>query len=544
MTLQPRHMARRRLREARARCRFNRRAAYATAVTLSGESKGGAATSTVTTTPDTHWEWGLRATVILTLVRLAAMRLSPLQLYADEAQYWVWSRHLAFGYFTKPPLIAWLIRLTTLFGDAEPFVRVSSPLLHAAAGLFLFRAALRLYDSRTALFALLVYALTPAVQLGAFVVSTDTPLMACLAAALWAYAALQVAPARERITWAAALGLTLGLAFLAKYAAPYAVAGVAAHLALSAEARRVWTPKSALAALVGFGLMAAPNLVWNAMHGLASFGHVAREAAWGARTGGIVKGLEFLGDQFGVFGPLPFAVLLVGAPWLALRRRLTSADGLLLAWTLPALLAILTQAFIAGAKANWAVAAYGPASILVAAWLLRWARPRLLIAALAFQAVVAVAGLAVEVRPQLADQVGLSKALRGVRGGREVTQLIADRAQAETLFAPLSAVAIDDRELFNLAAYYGRDYFGKNGPPLTAWRSGPAPENEAQLSAPLTPALGRHVLAVSRDGAWLPQMRAQFRSAGPADFGDVWLDRKNQIKIQMFVGDGFQPPGR
>ena len=494
--------------------------------------------------PDIPWEWAVAATVAITLVRLAAMRLSPLQLYPDEAQYWVWSRHLAFGYFTKPPLIAWLIRLTTFTSDAEPFVRVSSPLLHAAAGLFLFRAARRLYDGRAALAALFVYALTPAVQLGAFVVSTDTPLMACLAAALWAYVALQTASGRQRLAWAGALGVAFGLAFLAKYAALYAFVGVAAHLGLSAQARRAWTPWAALAAVAGFALLAAPNLVWNATHGLASFGHVAREAAWGARVGGPIKGLEFLGDQFGVFGPLPFAVLLAGAPLLAVRRRLAAADLLLLAWTLPALVIVLVQAFAAGAKANWAVAAYGPASILVAAWMLRWGRTRLLIAGLAFQAVIALAGLAVEVRPQLADQVGLSKALRGVRGGREITQLIANRAETEQMFSPLSAVAIDERELFNLVAYYGRDQWGRSLPPLTAWRSGPAPQNEAELSAPLTPAMGAHVLAVSRDGVWLAKMRSQFRHAGDTDFGEVWLGGKDRLKVEMFVGDGFQPPAR
>ena len=94
---------------------------------------------------DLMWEWAIGLTLLVTALRLVAVRLSPLQLYADEAQYWVWSQHLAFGYFTKPPLVAWLIRLTTLMGDAEPLVRLSSPLLHAAAGIFIFLAANRLY---------------------------------------------------------------------------------------------------------------------------------------------------------------------------------------------------------------------------------------------------------------------------------------------------------------------------------------------------------------------------------------------------------------
>ncbi|HXQ17200.1 MAG TPA: glycosyltransferase family 39 protein [Caulobacteraceae bacterium] len=493
--------------------------------------------------PDANWSWAVGASTLFILVRLAAIRLSPLQLYPDEAQYWLWSRQLDFGYFTKPPLVAWLIWLTTLANDAEPFVRLSSPLLHGAAGLFLFCAARRLYDARVGLAALLVYGLMPAVQLGAFVMSTDTPLVACLAGALWAYVALQSA---ERRRWAPAawLGLALGFAFLAKYAALYAVIGIAAHLALSKPARRAWTWPAILAAVAAFTLLAAPNLVWNAVHRFASFGHLQQEAAWGARKGGVLEALAFVGSQFGVFGPVPFAVLLGGAVWLGVRRRLQEADVLLLCWAAPALLIVLVQAFMAGAKANWAAAAFAPGSILVAAWMLRWGRPRILVAVLTAHAILALGGLAVVTAPGLADRIGLSNALKGVRGGREATQLIMGRARAEQLAGPLTAVAIDERELFNTAAYYGRDYFGKDGPPLRAWLAGPYPQNQAELAFPLTAADGARVLAVSSYGVHTKPMRAQFQSAGETEIATIWLDRKHRRTMQMFVGQGFMPIAR
>ena len=57
---------------------------------------------------------GLRGAVFLlgaiTTLRLAALSFHALDLYPDEAQYWTWSRDLAFGYFSKPPVIAWLMR--------------------------------------------------------------------------------------------------------------------------------------------------------------------------------------------------------------------------------------------------------------------------------------------------------------------------------------------------------------------------------------------------------------------------------------------------
>jgi 4-amino-4-deoxy-L-arabinose transferase-like glycosyltransferase len=491
--------------------------------------------------PDANWSWAVGASTLFILVRLAAIRLSPLQLYPDEAQYWLWSRQLDFGYFTKPPLVAWLIWLTTLGSDAEPFVRLSSPLLHGAAGLFLFCAARRLYDARVGLASLLVYALMPAVQLGAFVMSTDTPLVACLAGALWAYVALQSA-GRRRWLPAAWLGLALGLAIQAKYAALYAVIGIAAHLALSKPARKAWTWPAILAAVAAFALLAAPNLAWNAVHRFASFGRLTQEAAWGARKGGILEALGFLASQFGVFGPVPFAVLFGGAVWLGVRKRLQEADVLLLCWAAPALLIVLVQAFMAGAKANWAAAAFAPGSILVAAWMLRWGRPRLLVAVLAAHAILALGGLAVVTAPRLADQIGLSNALKGVRGGREATQLIVGRARAEQFAGPLTAVAIDERELFNTAAYYGRDYFGHDGPPLKAWLAGPYPQNQAELAAPLTAKGGARVLSVSSYGVHTKPMRAQFQSAGETEIATIWLDRKHQRSVQMFVGQRFTPP--
>ena len=40
-----------------------------------------------------------------------------LPLYLDEAYYWLWSRHLDFGYMDHPFMIALLIKAFTLFGD-------------------------------------------------------------------------------------------------------------------------------------------------------------------------------------------------------------------------------------------------------------------------------------------------------------------------------------------------------------------------------------------------------------------------------------------
>ena len=63
--------------------------------------------------------------IIITIFRIYSLHVSPIELSVDEAQYWHWSRNIDFGYFTKPPLIAWMIAFSTLvFGNEEWAVRL------------------------------------------------------------------------------------------------------------------------------------------------------------------------------------------------------------------------------------------------------------------------------------------------------------------------------------------------------------------------------------------------------------------------------------
>src|SRR5258705_11002723 len=94
----------------------------------------------------------------LTLVRLVTLFSTSLELYPDEAQYWLWSRTLDFGYYSKPPVIAWAIWATTkLGGDAEPWVRLSAPIFQAGASLIVFAIARRLYGGGSGLAATPLY---------------------------------------------------------------------------------------------------------------------------------------------------------------------------------------------------------------------------------------------------------------------------------------------------------------------------------------------------------------------------------------------------
>lgn len=477
----------------------------------------------------------------LTIARLVVLFVTPLQLYPDEAQYWLWSRELAFGYYSKPPMVAWLIALTTAIGgDGEPWIRLSATLLHAGAALALFAAGRRLYDGWTGFWAAALYSLMPGVQLSAGVIATDAPLLFCLALATWAYAALL---GTGGVRAAAGVGAALGLAALSKYAALYFVAGLVLHAALAREARLAWSPARLGAAVFALTVVLGPNLVWNALNGFATVTHTAANANWEAgERFQVSELLSFLGEQFAVFGPIPFSVFLGGAVALGARRRLQPADLALLCLTLPPLLVVSGQAFISRANANWAAAAYPSAAVLVAAWMIRWRARRTLAATTALQGGIAALFLALAALPTLADALGAANAFKRARGWRETTQAVLARADRET---GLSAVAVDDRFYFNALAYYGRDWWRDPArPPLRMWVREITPQNQAETTAPLTRAEGGRVLAVSGVPTFREELRADFSRSGPAQPVAVRLDPERTRDFALFVGEGFAPRPR
>src|SRR5262249_35001210 len=181
------------------------------------------------------------------------------------------------------------------------------------------------------------------------IISTDVPLLLAWAAALIGFAAL----IKTGAWWPAiVLGMALGVGLNAKYAMAYFALCAGLYIALTPAHR--WLardPRLWLALLIGAGMI-APNLVWNTQHGFATFAHTADNAKWAGPLLHPGKGIEFFLAQFGVFGPILFAGLLMIAR-RAMRERLTEPDRLLLAFALPVIAVVTLQAFVSRAHAEW-----------------------------------------------------------------------------------------------------------------------------------------------------------------------------------------------
>ena len=122
-------------------------------------------------------------------VRLGSLYTANTDLFFDEAQYWFWSQDLDFGYFSKPPMIAWVIRASTeLCGTSEFCVRLASPFLHSVTAIFIFLIARALYGNVIiGIAAALAFVTIPGVTLSSTLISTDVPLLMFWSMALYAF---------------------------------------------------------------------------------------------------------------------------------------------------------------------------------------------------------------------------------------------------------------------------------------------------------------------------------------------------------------------
>ncbi|MGB8181728.1 MAG: glycosyltransferase family 39 protein, partial [Stellaceae bacterium] len=216
-----------------------------------------------------YWFYAVNAVFFVTVLRLVWLAHGGTDLYPDEAQYWLWSLHPAFGYYSKPPVVAWLIALTThIFSDSEGAIRLAAPLLHFATALVVFRIGERLYDSRIGFWSALLYITLPGGSASAALISTDAPLLLCWTVALYAFIRARESGG-ERWWWA--VGAAAGVGLLSKYAMAYWLVSALIYLLAFRDERR-HLGRFGLAVVLAL-LIYAPNFIWNAQHGFVSYHH-------------------------------------------------------------------------------------------------------------------------------------------------------------------------------------------------------------------------------------------------------------------------------
>lgn len=482
---------------------------------------------------------------LLVVIRAGMVVATPLEIGPDEAQYWRWSRTLDLGYYSKPPLIAWVIALSTsVFGDGEWAIRIFSPVLHGIAAFFLFLLGRKAFDSRIGAWAAAIYLLMPGVFLSSALMSTDAVLLPASAAALYFLWCFREEPSYRNALIA---GACIGLAMLAKYAALYLYIGAGLAVLVDRDMRKGLLAPAGVALTGASLVILSPNLIWNVANNFATVSHTADNVNIGAAGFDLLSVFGFLLDQAAVFGPILLVVLLSGFVLVIGRkdRWTSSREFWLICFVAPPLLVILGQEILSRAHANWAANAYPAASLLVASWIDRmFGRPTSRRAVgpwikggVAINAAVGLLFSVMWVLPALADATGISHTMKGVRGWHETVAALSTRA------AQLNATAImvDDRELWHGLDYYGRH---QDMAPVRTWRRGASPRSHAEEEGRLQTGEDARVLVASGGEGYRAMIRRDFVTIEELGYVDIPLGPTRDRRLKLYLASGYRPAER
>jgi membrane-associated phospholipid phosphatase len=325
-------------------------------------------------TVDQHWlRLGYLWIAVCLLGRFAYIASGTIQLGQDETYQWLWSKHLALSYYSKPPLIAYTQALgTLLWGDTAFGVRFFSPVIAALLSFTTLRFLAREANARAGFFLLLIISATPLMSVGAVLMTID-PLSVLFwtAAMLAGWRAVQENAGTRPWLW---VGLWMGLGFLSKYTELFQLLCWAVFFALWPPARKhLRRPGPYLALLVNV-LCALPVLIWNWQHDWVTVGHVANDAGVGTAWQPTLKHLgDFLGSEFGLLNPIFF----VATVWAALAFWRRSRHNPLLVYLFsmgaPVFLAYLAHSFRSRVLPNWIAPSILPLfCLMVLYWDTQW----------------------------------------------------------------------------------------------------------------------------------------------------------------------------
>ncbi|ESS71902.1 hypothetical protein MGMO_85c00270 [Methyloglobulus morosus KoM1] len=300
------------------------------------------------------------------VLRVGYLFCNGLDLIGDESYYWDWSRRPDWCYYSKPPMVAWLIALSTgLGGDYTAVVRMPTVVLGTIFLAYLYATAKAFYSPKAGALAVALILAMPFNILANFVMTIDPPLYCFWMMSLYYLRRALFDHQKSAWFWA---GVSTGGALLSKQVALLIPLMLVCYLLLDRQ-RHPLFKREFLWYLLPVVVSSLPIIWWNQQHDWVMFGHSKghfgiKEAltftAWIGQAG------SFLLYQLLLVSPVLFVIILAMSLKASSRlTRLSPEEQFLILMGPVLLLGILLLGLVQKVQGNWSMPFYFSALILL-----------------------------------------------------------------------------------------------------------------------------------------------------------------------------------
>jgi len=191
----------------------------------------------------------------------------------DEVYYRLYAMYPDFSHFDHPPMVGWLIQLTSLnlLLDSAFFIRLGAIILSSVILIFTFKIGKKIHSDRAGFIAAFLFCISPYIFLisGTFIMP-DSPLLFFWILALWLIVNIfDGGISIRKANCLLVLGFVIGLAILSKYTAIFLWIGIGLYILLY---KRMWLKQWQLYLSVCITLASLfPVIYWNISNNFISF---------------------------------------------------------------------------------------------------------------------------------------------------------------------------------------------------------------------------------------------------------------------------------
>ncbi len=317
-----------------------------------------------------------RKKTIILIVGATLLRLviaCSIELGNDEVYYRMYAQQLQWNYFDHPPIVGWLIRITTanLLLDNELFIRLGAILSAAATTWLLFLSGKKLSNDYTGFLAAVIYTATlyGSIIAGTFILP-DSPQMVCWAGCIYLLIGITIDTRINRIKKKDVLwfGCIAGLGMLCKIHSSFLWFGFLVYVVAY---NRQWLrqPVLYISATISL-LMFYPVIKWNIDHHFVTYGYHSKRVNVSGSGIDIVSFLTFFSGQFFYLNPFVFPYLMI-ATFAAFKNKLqmvSSQKKILLLTALPLIGIATLISFFKNVLPHWTGPAYTSLILLAACY--------------------------------------------------------------------------------------------------------------------------------------------------------------------------------